>query len=826
MNQSYFVGANAKKSSEGVSLPAISKIILIVDEENAFEAGNDTGYALEVYCPYGTQRMAYDLLAQARGFVYTGYSAKSVQLPPEAELGDGVRIGSTYGMLASRKFSFTPKLTEDIEAPLEKEVEHEYSYEGTLTKEVKRKLTLGASYYGTSITRTHGLEIKHYDASGNPTTRVTLNSETLAFYNADGNKAFYYDSTSGEFKISSSIVVGLDEYEKKAELSTDISTYIDTAAGTAKIVSACSATYLSKTSAAAQYETITAAAQIAQSVSDVQSEISLSASYGSGTIGSNVRALIQLVSNADTSSIEIKASKINFSGVTTFLRPGDNISKLANNAGYQTSANVTKIIGNTVTTGYIEALNISVGAAQITGKLTASQINANNITATGVTLTGNITATSGKISNLTIDGRLYFGGNRAYFIDANKNDSNYYISLPGIKVDDATGINCTKGKIGGFTLASTSMYTNGHSSLYDTSYAGIYIGTDGISLLGSGGAKKMVLDIANASFTFNGTINATAGSIGAWTINSSFIGTSQSGGSFYIASASDSSDYWIRAHNASSGGGTRTFAVSKSGYLSATGASISGAITATSGTIGNQQYAFTISSSGSYADIHCGITALPGTGGVGAVSNQVYIGTNGLGYKVNTTDSAFDYTTVIRSGTVMTYGDVNGSGNYNRCVCMMSNEIFFCNAGTTKVGSTHIRNYEIASMEIPNGANYVYMSGAWKSQYPISVISDRNKKYSIEDLDERYLALFDRLTPQRFKYRQDDDGRFHTGFIAQDVREAAISSRLTNEELAAVCADGVGSPDELWSLKYDEFIAILVAKIKSLESKIQQLGGY
>ena len=118
MNQKYLVKLNAKKSSEGISLPEISKIILVVDEENAFEAGDDTGYALEVYCPYGTQQMANDLLAQARGFVYTGYSAESVQLPPEAELGDGVVIGNTYGMLASRKFSFTPKLTENIGAPL------------------------------------------------------------------------------------------------------------------------------------------------------------------------------------------------------------------------------------------------------------------------------------------------------------------------------------------------------------------------------------------------------------------------------------------------------------------------------------------------------------------------------------------------------------------------------------------------------------------------------------------------------------------------------------------------------------------------------------
>ena len=373
MNQKYFIGLNTKKSSEGMSLPEISKIILVVDEENAFESGDDTGYALEIYCPYGTKQMADDLLAQARGFVYTGYSAESVQLPPEAELGDGVVIDGTYGMLASRKFSFMPKFTENISAPLEKEVEHEYSYEGTLTKEVKRKLTLGASYYGTSITRQRGLEIKHYDSLGNSTTRVTLNSETLAFYNANGNKAFYYDSTTGEFKISSSIVVGLDEYEKKAELSTDISTYIDSAAGTAKIVSACSATYLSKTSAADQYETITAAAQIAQSVNDVKSEISLSASYGSGTIGSNVRALLQLVSNADTSSIEIKADKINFTGVTTFVRPGDNISTLNNNSGYQTSSGVTTIIGNTITTDYINALNITASSLEVPGKFYANK---------------------------------------------------------------------------------------------------------------------------------------------------------------------------------------------------------------------------------------------------------------------------------------------------------------------------------------------------------------------------------------------------------------------------------------------------------------------
>jgi len=603
MNQSYFVGANAKKSSEGVSLPAISKIILIVDEENAFEAGNDTGYALEVYCPYGTQQMAYDLLAQARGFVYTGYSAKSAQLSPEAELGDGVTVGGTYGMLASRKFSFTPKLTEDIEAPLEKEVEHEYSYEGTLTKEVKRKLTLGVSYYGTSITRTHGLEIKHYDASGNPTTRVTLNSETLAFYNANGNKAFYYDSTSGEFKISSSIVVGLDEYEKKAELSTDISTYIDTAAGTAKIVSACSATYLSKTSAAAQYETITAAAQIAQSVSDVQSEISLSASYGSGTIGSNVRALIQLVSNADTSSIEIKASKINFSGVTTFLRPGDNISKLTNNVGYQTSANVTTIIGNTVTTGYVEALGITVSAANITGKLTASQININGITASNVTMSGALTSTSGETGGWIITAnRLYHphttgndgvglysagGASRPSLWQANKSSPVVFYAgakddLPypdssadcyfGVLQDGSVymqALKATGGEIGGCQIV------NGSLQVPVAHITGTIVANS--------------IEVKNGSYTY---FKAGSGAvqIGGFNVdnNSLYSGSTFSGSAVFLCTGTTGTQT-IAGHTGSGWGlkvGAK-FGVNTSGEMYATAAYLTGRVNATNGYIGS-----------------------------------------------------------------------------------------------------------------------------------------------------------------------------------------------------------------------------------------------
>lgn len=146
----------------------------------------------------------------------------------------------------------------------------------------------------------------------------------------------------------------LDDYPTYSELDASIGSYIDGQTGKAKIISACSATYQTITGMSSYYTKTEANTQISQAVSPIQSEISLSASYGSGTIGSNVRALLQLVSNADSSSIQIQASKINFTGFTTFLRPSD--------VGENGS---TTIDGGRITTGTISADRIDVNDIKV-----------------------------------------------------------------------------------------------------------------------------------------------------------------------------------------------------------------------------------------------------------------------------------------------------------------------------------------------------------------------------------------------------------------------------------------------------------------------------
>lgn len=147
MNNSYNALRNITSfRNTGKSQP-ISGIELMVDEKNMYFAGNDNGYVMTIDCPYGTQEMADDLLAKAKGFEYQGFTAEQVILPPETELGDGVTVAGIYGMVARRSFKFTPGMTSNIEAPRELEVQHEYKYSSPQQRKTERQIAKASSTF-------------------------------------------------------------------------------------------------------------------------------------------------------------------------------------------------------------------------------------------------------------------------------------------------------------------------------------------------------------------------------------------------------------------------------------------------------------------------------------------------------------------------------------------------------------------------------------------------------------------------------------------------------------------------------------------------------
>lgn len=66
--------------------------------------------------------------------------------------------------------------------------------------------------------------------------------------------------------------------------------------------------------------------------------------------------------------------------------------------------------------------------------------------------------------------------------------------------------------------------------------------------------------------------------------------------------------------------------------------------------------------------------------------------------------------------------------------------------------------------------------------------SDRNIKNSIEALPEKYVRMFELVEPKRYKLNNGTSGRFHTGFIAQEVEAAMQKCGITSQEFAGWAA--------------------------------------
>lgn len=114
----------------------------------------------------------------------------------------------------------------------------------------------------------------------------------------------------------------------------------------------------------------------------------------------------------------------------------------------------------------------------------------------------------------------------------------------------------------------------------------------------------------------------------------------------------------------------------------------------------------------------------------------------------------------------------------------------------------------------------LYGDAVYLAKTGATVTSDRNAKNSIEALPEAYEAFIDALEPVRFKYNEGKSGRYHVGYIAQDVEAALIGAGLDSADFAGYVH--VKSADEL-GLQYHEFIAILHKKIKRLEAQVAAL---
>lgn len=101
--------------------------------------------------------------------------------------------------------------------------------------------------------------------------------------------------------------------------------------------------------------------------------------------------------------------------------------------------------------------------------------------------------------------------------------------------------------------------------------------------------------------------------------------------------------------------------------------------------------------------------------------------------------------------------------------------------------------------------------------------SDRNIKNSIEALPEKYVRMFELIEPKRYKLNNGTSGRFHTGFIAQEVEAAMQDCGIMSQEFAGWAAAKRKDGSETYFLRYSEFIPILWAKVREQEERLKRL---
>lgn len=185
------------------TMPASNVVIQAAFEEKL------TGHEVTADCSAATQQIVDNLLAQLDGYRYQPYVSNKAWVDPAYELGDVVYINGLWSYLISVSSKISTGMICSVSAPYEQEVDHKFPYVGTVSRNLKRKVALGQSYYGTTISRERGLVIQKTDGE-NTLGEAVFNSDVLAMRAVvDGamKDCIYFDTVEGKYKISGDVLI-------------------------------------------------------------------------------------------------------------------------------------------------------------------------------------------------------------------------------------------------------------------------------------------------------------------------------------------------------------------------------------------------------------------------------------------------------------------------------------------------------------------------------------------------------------------------------------------------------------------------------------------
>lgn len=259
MSDKYYVGGDITSFSDNGKYKPISRVTLLVDDENSLTAGDDTGMEVIASCPHATQPMVNALLQTMKGYQYQAYEAGAANIDPAAELGDGVTVGGIYSPLS--KLSDDGRGYAGISSPGEAEMEDEYPAEGYITQEFNRKIAETRS----TITKTSEAIMLKVEGLDGKYTEVKTTLDGLTVTDASGTTKIngssiktdnlYVDAANIKGTLTADQIqtgsIRVGDLKDGSNYATK--TYVDNNAGlNANEVNSAIATYIDGTSITAQ----------------------------------------------------------------------------------------------------------------------------------------------------------------------------------------------------------------------------------------------------------------------------------------------------------------------------------------------------------------------------------------------------------------------------------------------------------------------------------------------------------------------------------------------------------------------------------------------
>lgn len=323
MSDKLFVGLGVTSVEDNGTLPPISRVTLMVDNNNAITAGDDTGREIVADCPFATQEMVNALLANLRGYQYHAYTASDAGIDPAVELGDAVTVDNIYSVVTRIEDDGTGYPS--ISAPGEAELEDEYPSVGPVTQTFNRQ-----------ISETRSL--------------ISKTSEEILLQVENELKGLS-SSFSVQLQQIQSQVTGLDGQVSSITQKVDNITLSVTNGSTSSSIS-LSVDGVVVSSQNIQMNGLVTFTGLANGTTTING-----ACIQTGTIDANRIDADNLYVNAANITGSLVIGQLPDNVATTRDIP-DKVSELENDEGYQTERGVVTIIDGTVDADYVNALGI------------------------------------------------------------------------------------------------------------------------------------------------------------------------------------------------------------------------------------------------------------------------------------------------------------------------------------------------------------------------------------------------------------------------------------------------------------------------------------